>query len=68
MTWFLVVIATQAYIGPFEQSRCKAAAVVLRDDGVVCQQPLHAYACDVSGRPGSYTICYKFDFPEVTVK
>lgn len=66
--FYLVMIATGAYIGPLPEAACGMAAASLRDSGVVCRRADYLYACAIDGRPGSYAACPHFDFPQVTVK
>jgi hypothetical protein len=66
--WFLVSIATSQYIGPIPAQECATAAAVLQNVGVHCRPAVAMTACAVDGRPGTYTSCPVFDFPQVTVK
>jgi hypothetical protein len=68
MQFYLVMIATSAYLGPLPEAACSAAAASLRNEGVICRQASIVTACAVDGRPGTYTTCPKFDFPQVTAK
>jgi hypothetical protein len=68
LQFYLVMIATSAYIGPLPESACSMAAANLRSEGVVCREASALTACAVDGRPGTYAICPKFDFPQVTIK
>lgn len=67
--WYLVSVITGQFIGPLTEPGCQMAVQYVRDQGIVCRRASVLTACDVPGRPGSYTACPVFDFvPEVTVK
>lgn len=66
--WFLVSIATGHYLGPFNETACKAAAIQLVDPSIVCRTAGVMTACDMPNRPGTYMACPVFDFPAVKVK
>lgn len=65
--WFLVMVATQAYIGPLPEASCNMAAANLRaSGGGMCAGRLKLCLC--GRRPGSFTICPIFEFPKVMRK
>ena len=64
MTWYLILGAL--YLGPYTEPSCKMAVVYLA--GTICKQADHLYACAVDGRPGTYTTCPYFTYPEVKIK
>lgn len=66
--WYLVSLATLAYIGPVSEPACKMAAATLHAEGVACYQAISLRACDVTGRPGFYTACPEFNIPTVRAK
>lgn len=66
-SFYLLMVATGAYIGPINEPACNMAAAVLRAEGVRCQQATTTYACEVPGKPGHVQICPAFgDLPFVT--
>jgi hypothetical protein len=64
--WYLVYIVSGQFIGPLPEQHCRAAS----DEraGLVCIQPCYLYACEVAGRPGTYTNCPMFDLPRISAK
>lgn len=69
MSWYLFLIATQAYLGPMTEPSCRMAVVPLREYGIVCKQATSSYFCEIPGKPGTGTVCPKFeDLPQVTIK
>jgi hypothetical protein len=66
--WFLVMIGGSQYIGPMSMESCQKAAVALQGEGIICRQPNMMMACGVDGRPGTFTTCPVFDFPQVTLR
>lgn len=65
MTWYLVMASM--YIGPFDEIACKRAAVELLQQAQ-CKESDYTYVCDINGRPGTYTICPHFAYPQITIK
>ncbi len=64
MTWYLVMAGL--FIGPFEEHACKQASYYVPP--AMCKQADYLYACDVDGKPGTYTTCPHFTYPQVTIK
>ncbi len=63
MTWYLVMASL--YIGPFTEESCKKAAEFIP---VMCKQADYLYACPIDGKPGNYTSCPHFTYPEIKLK
>jgi len=68
MTWFLVFIGASSGLGPLPLDACMAAAAHLASQGIVCKEAKMFIACGVDGKPGTYTACPIFEWPEVTTK
>lgn len=66
MTWYLVM--ANLYLGPLSETQCQMSATYLREAGVMCKQADYMYACAVDGRPGTFTACPHFTYPEITIK
>lgn len=67
--FYLLIVATGAYIGPISEPACNMAAAILRAEGVTCRQATTTYACEAPGKPGADQICPAFgDLPFVTKK
>jgi hypothetical protein len=63
--WYLVM--GSSYLGPFNEIACKRAAVELMNEAQ-CKQADYFMACSVDGRPGTYTACPHFTYPEITIR